>query len=86
LILEMAVKADDVSLNLSRSEALVFFELLTLAEDAAAMPPIGEAERRVIWRIHAQLEGMLHEPFAPDYVARLHDARAAVLKDELLRE
>lgn len=76
----------DVLLNLSRPEALVLFEFLTLAEDAAELPPIGEAERRVIWRLHAQLERTLDEPFAPDYVARLQLARSAILRNDVRKE
>ena len=71
----------DVTLRLSQAEALVLFELLSLAEDATEMPPLGEPERKVIWRLHGQLEESLVDPLKPDYAARLESARSAVVAD-----
>ena len=58
---------------MSGDEALVLFEWLAGLE--AAKVTIGEAERRVLWRIEAVLEKSLVEAFAKDYAALVEQAR-----------
>ena len=76
---EALVKTDDVVVTLSRPEALVLFEFLSIAEDATELPSIGETERRVIWHIHAELQRVLPEPFERNWEERLADAKAKIL-------
>jgi hypothetical protein len=71
----------DVDITLNRSEAIVLFELLTAADETDRIEQLQDADRRVLWRVHGQLERLLSEPFEPDYPRRLAEARAAVLKD-----
>ncbi len=67
---------ETVGVSLTRSEALVLFEWISKHGDAVAVDD--ESERRVLWRIVAQLESVLTEPLERDYDAKLDDARRAV--------
>lgn len=70
---------DEVSLGLSRDQALVFFEWL--ARTGAGEQPAAfedQAEQRVLWDLEAALEKNLTEPFKSDYRERLEAARTRV--------
>jgi hypothetical protein len=68
----------DLTLALTRAEALVLFEWLAHLDQTCTMSFQHPAEERVLWRLEAQLESMLHEPFDPDYRERLSAARRRV--------
>jgi hypothetical protein len=66
-----------VTIELSRDEALVFFEWLSRMDEAKC--GAGEAEKRVLWRIEGALEKSLVEPFAKDYAHLVEQARRRIL-------
>ncbi len=68
---------DDVTLVLSKDEALVLFEWLYTAKDIGRLPD----EERVYWSLEGQLEKTLAEPFRPDYAALVEAARRRLLDD-----
>lgn len=65
-------------LELSDDEALVLFECLARLAEGAALPLEDEAERYVLWRLEAQLDKGLVEPFRADYAALVDAARRRV--------
>jgi hypothetical protein len=75
--------ADDrIHLDLSRDEALVFFEWLTRFNKAENAVFEDQAERRVLWDVESMLESTLVEPFDPNYRELLARARAKVRDPE----
>ena len=68
-----------LSIELSKNEALVFFEFLTRFNQKD-WPEIFEdqAEQRVLWDIEAILEKELVEPFKPDYEEIIKQARETI--------
>jgi hypothetical protein len=73
----------EVSLALTKSEALVLFELLARIDNAASLTFEHPAERTVLWRLEAELEKTLVEPFSPEYDKLLADARKQVADEDL---
>lgn len=74
---------DEVSLGLSRDEALVLLEWL--ARTGAGEQPAAfedQAEQRVLWDLEAVLEKHLVEPFKSDYRELLEAARSRVRDSE----
>jgi hypothetical protein len=69
---------DKVRLELSREEAIVFFEWLTRFNKADDARFEDQAEQRVLWDMEAMLETALVEPFESNYGELLARARAAV--------
>jgi hypothetical protein len=59
--------APTVNIELSRAQALVFFEWLATRSDALEADA-DEAERNVLWYIEGRLESLLSEPFLPEYL------------------
>lgn len=71
--------ADEISISLSRDQALVLFEWL--ARTGAGERPAAfddRAEQRVLWDLEATLEKHLAEPFRSDYRDLLEAARGRV--------
>jgi hypothetical protein len=73
-----AMADDKVHLELSREEAIVFFEWLARFNRANDVRFEDRAEQRVLWDIEAMLESKLVEPFESDFSELLARARAAV--------
>jgi hypothetical protein len=73
----------DVTITLTRNEAIVLFELLTRYSDGPEELRIDDqSEQRVLWDMQCQLENTLHEPINNrDYEKRLEEARSKV-RDE----
>ena len=76
--------ADDITVTLDRSVALVLFDFLSRTADEEGGAPLGEAlqhkaELPALWATLAALEDVLTEPMAPDYRARVTSARANVI-------
>jgi hypothetical protein len=67
---------ETVALNLTRQEALVLFDWL--ATKGAKVETNDNSEQIVLWKVEAQLEKALTEPFADDYSAILEKARRSV--------
>jgi len=85
-------KPKPMNLALSHEESLVLHEFLSRFEEIVdeytrskacdvALHPMFEshAEELVLWRLNAQLEKTLVEPFRPDYPERIYLARERVL-------
>jgi len=75
----MAMAKNEITLKLSKQEALVFFEWL-----ADVIEPMEKtiykypAEEKVVWKLQAQLESTLAEPFLPNYGEIVDEARRSV--------
>jgi hypothetical protein len=67
-----------ITLDLTKAEALVLFELLTRVDNAEALSYEDPAEQEVLWNIEGQLERKLVEPLDPNYPQLLADARKLV--------
>ena len=81
--MEVSAVADDISIGLSRDQALVLFEWL--ARTGASDQPAefeDQAEQRVLWDLEAVLESVLTEPLNADYRQRLDAARGRVRDPE----
>ncbi|MEI8409730.1 MULTISPECIES: hypothetical protein [unclassified Kribbella] len=69
--------ANEISIVLTRDQALVLFEWLGrtgAAEQPAAFED--QAEQRVLWDLEAALESVLTEPLRDDYQELVETARA----------
>ena len=69
----------ELSLSLTRDEALVLFEILSRyaeSSDEDAVAIADPAERQAIWNLLACLEKELHEPFLPIYSDFLATAKS----------
>ncbi len=73
---------DNVLLSLTRDEALVSFEWLAGLDSKNVIPCDDHSEEVVLWRLHAQLEKVLVEPFSPNYRDLLDSSRKAVTESE----
>jgi hypothetical protein len=67
----------EVTLTLTKAEALVLFEWLARV-DEAALEFAHPAEQTVLWELEGQLEKTLVEPFSPEYDKLLAEARKQV--------
>jgi hypothetical protein len=70
--------AEHVTLNLTRDEAIVFFEWLARFNAEEGRQFEDQAEQRVLWNLEASLESTLVEPLEPDYAQILVAARSRV--------
>ncbi len=66
---------DKVRLELTPDEALVLFELLSRYSDTDTFTIEDQAEQRALWDLCCLLERELAEPFRPDYIQLLQEAR-----------
>ena len=66
----------NISLILTKDEALVLFEFLARLNQVED-PDIFEdqAEQKIFWNLEAQLENQLVEPFSSDYINLITEAR-----------
>ena len=69
---------EKVTITLSRNEALVLFEFLSRFTDQQQLDIREQAEQRVLWDLHADLESALPEPLAHDYDQHLQRARESI--------
>jgi len=71
----------DVTLTLSPDEALVLFDLLHRWEDADSIDSaLLPGEQTALWNLSALLERVLVEPFDPDYLRLITEARARLYR------
>lgn len=70
--------AGDVTLTLTRDQAVVLFEWLARCNEEEGFGIEDPAEQRVLWDLEASLESTLVEPFKPEYEQLLAAARARV--------
>jgi hypothetical protein len=75
--------SNNVKFELSKDEALVLFEFLArFNKEPRANVFEHQAEERVLWSLEALLERQLVEPFDPQYVTHLQEARDRVRDSE----
>jgi hypothetical protein len=72
---------NEIKIELSNSEALVLFELVSRFSDDEKLEIKDPAEERVLWSICCQLESVLVEPFRSNYGELLAEASKEVLKE-----
>ncbi|HEU0240543.1 MAG TPA: hypothetical protein VFR11_14880 [Micromonosporaceae bacterium] len=66
----------EVTVTLSKDEALVLFELLHRWEDANTIDPVLlPGEQTALWNLSCALERVLSEPFAHNYNTLIAGAR-----------
>ena len=76
--------ADEISIGLSREQALVLYDWL--ARKGAAVQPAAfedQAEQRVLWDLESALESVLDEPLRADYRELIAAARARLRDAEI---
>ena len=71
------MRSDEVSLTLTRDEALVLFEFVSRFSDTDKLSIVDQAEERALWNLTCVLEKVLSEPFGADYEEVIRRARAA---------
>ena len=76
------LKQPKALIELTREEALVFFEWISRFNKREDADFEDQAEQRVLWDIEATLESTLDDLFSPDYAALLAAARAKVRDSE----
>jgi hypothetical protein len=74
-------EASEVTVKLTRQEALVLFEYLRRCDDEGKYAFVDQAEQRVLWNVECVVQKHLHEIFDPKYGELLKTAWAK-LRDE----
>lgn len=69
---------EKVILELTKSEALVLFEFLARTSDDDSLTITDQAERQVLWRLECLFEKALVEPFLPNYLELLEQAKKSL--------
>jgi hypothetical protein len=72
----------EISLRLSKAEALVLFEWLANLDSLLTPPFSHPSEEKVLWKVEGQLESIPAEPFAANYKELLSQARRTVESGE----
>ena len=62
-------------IELSKSEALVLFEFLYRTSDDDSLTVADQAERRALWNLECRFGKALVEPFLPNYLELLEQAK-----------
>ena len=73
-----------VEMLLTREEAIVLHDFLVRESENAEMYR-DKSEQLTLWKIEAQLDKMLEEPFMPDY-CELRDKAREIIKEKFLKE
>jgi hypothetical protein len=72
----------EINIVLTKNEALVLFEFLTRFNQTDNKEIFeDQAEQKMLWLIESQLEKLLSEPFLPNYIDLIKEARNK-LRDE----
>jgi len=74
-------ETDEVTVTLTRSEALVLFDFCSRFSDQGNLSIEDQAEQRALWNLQALLQRLLPELFLPDYRERVASAKDQ-LRDE----
>lgn len=72
------MQTDDITLKLTKQQALVLFEWLSNADTLEPSIFRHPGEEKVLWKLQGQLEPALTEPFAANYRELLAEARRSV--------
>lgn len=73
---------EPVRLELTADEALVLFEFLARYEESNSLNIVDQAEQCALWGLQALFEKQLVEPFLPNYVELVAEARNR-LRDQI---
>lgn len=71
-------QGEKIIIEIGKAQALVLFEFLSRFSDNDELLIRDQAEARVLWDLCCSLEKQLAEPFGPDYVELLQQARDQV--------
>jgi len=71
----------NVSITVTKAEALVLFDWLHNHEDAETTPG-DAAEKQALWNLSCLLERELVEPFEPDYADKIQAAKRSLTAEE----
>ncbi|WP_417442056.1 hypothetical protein [Idiomarina sp.] len=72
---------EEVSIKLTKDEALVLFELLSRFSSSDVFSIQDQAEERALWNLTCTFEKLLSEPFSDDWTEIISAARKR-LRDE----
>ena len=73
----------DIVLKISKDEALILSDLLyRISENEDIFPDI--AERQALWCIERQLDKILVEPFMPNYIELVKEAKDKIRYSDML--
>ena len=73
------MESNEITIKLTKDEALVFFEFLSrFNEDDNKEIFQDQAEEKTLWIIEGQLEKILVEPFMPNYQDIIQEARSRI--------
>jgi len=67
---------DEVTINLTKDEALVLFEFLSRFSDEDRLSIKDQAEQRALWNLTCVFEKALSEPFSNDWPQIIEGARS----------
>jgi hypothetical protein len=73
---------EDVSIGLTKDEALVLFEFLSRFSSQDVLEIQDQAEERALWNLACSLEKVLAEPFSERWVEIISEARERLRDDE----
>ena len=73
---------NNISLNLTKDEALVLFDFLHRFSDTDKLTIKHDSEKRVLWDINCLLESALLEPHDSKYDKLLEKARLSVISKQ----
>lgn len=79
---KMTTTQETITISLTKTQALVLFEWLSNVDDAEDTKYDYDAEQRVVWKLQAQLEKTLVEPFQDKYSDILDSARIEVMNEK----
>lgn len=66
-----------MTIKLSKDEILILFDVLhRVSTNEEIFPDI--AERQVLWAVEAQLDKALVEPFMPNYIELVNEAKSRI--------
>ncbi len=71
-----------ITIELTKDEALVLYELISQLDETESLPIKDHAEEIVFWKIEGQLERILVESFDPNYKQLIAEAKERVIKAE----
>lgn len=74
----MTDTGQNISVSLTRAEALVLFEWLSIADSSPLWSQVDPVAQQVLWRLEGRLESTLLEPLASNYEELLAKARLEV--------
>ena len=73
---------EDVSIGLTKDEALVLFEFLSRFSSQDVLEIQDQAEERALWNLACSLEKVLAEPFSGRWMEIISAARERLRDDE----